>query len=256
MENEPDDFDLLYKRDIEPHYHNGERFNRSILPSAFGFNNVTFMSPVELPGGTVKSFPTMVYEIVGDAEGEREAAERWFGHINRELIHFTGDSEDFADIFRPYSQTPYAPEPGYTLIVGEAGSPSSTGLTVSAFRLLGLKAEQFLSPENGYRTGGVEIDGEWYYHNGNIPLINADLPMCVFFAPLAGVETSEYDEHCGIQGSLMVGGTITGEIVGDKVNLSPIDLESGNTYRISGNGNVSGGGTLTKLVVSICIDGS
>ena len=257
MENVSDDFDMLYKRDLGPgNVHQGSRYNRNRTLTAFGWRNLSFMSQVELPGGVVKSFPTMVYEIIGDSEGEREAAERWFGHINRELIHFTGDGDDFANLFRPYSQTPYTPEPGYILIVGEAGSPSSTGLTVSAFRLLGLRAEQFLSPEKGRRTGAVELDGEWWYHNGNMPLTDAGIPMCVFFAPLAAVESHEYDEHCGFQESLMVGSTITGEIVGDKVNLFPIDLERGNTYRISGSGNVSGDGTLTRLVVSICIDGS
>ena len=33
------------------------------------------MSQVKLPDGSVKSFPTMVYEIVGGAGSEREAAE-------------------------------------------------------------------------------------------------------------------------------------------------------------------------------------
>ena len=199
MEDEPDDFGMLYKREIEPNIHLGVHYNRSVTLTAFGRNNLTFMSQVELPGGTIKSFPTMVHEIVGDAEGEREAAERWFGHINRELIHLTGDHDDFADLFRPYSRTPYTPEPGYILIVGQAGSPSSTGLTVSAFRLLGLKAEQFLSPEKGRRTGAVEIDGEWWYHNGNMPLDRRVYPMCVFFAPLEAVEDYEYDEHCGYE---------------------------------------------------------
>ena len=196
MENGPDDFDMLYKREIDRAIHLGTRYNRSVTFTAFGFNNLSFMSQVELPVGVVKSFPTMVYEIVGDAEGEREAAETWFAHINRELVHFTGDSEDFADLFRPYSQTPYAPEPGYTLIVGQAGSPSSTGLTVSAFRLLGLKAEQFLSPEKGRRTGAVEIDGERWYHNGNMPLTRNIVDPCLFFQTLEAVEERKYDLSC------------------------------------------------------------
>ena len=261
MENVSDDFDMLYKRDLGPgNVHQGSRYNRNRTLTAFGWRNLSFMSQVELPGGVVKSFPTMVYEIIGDSEGEREAAERWFGHINRELIHFTGDGDDFANLFRPYSQTPYTPEPGYILIVGEAGSPSSTGLTVSAFRMLGLKAEQFLSPGNGYRTGGVEIGGEWYYHDGNTPLGTLggtkDKPMCLFLAPLDVVENRTWDDHCGFKGSFIVGGAITGEIIGDKVNLFSSDLEKGHTYRISASGNVSEGGTLTRLVVSICIDGS
>ena len=196
MENEPDDFDMLYKREIGRHIHQGTHYNRSITLTAFGQNNLTFMSQVKLPGGTVKSFPTMVYEVIGDAEGEREVAERWFGHINRELIHFTGDHEDFANLFRPYTRTPYTPEPGYILIVGEGGSPSSTGLTVSAFRLLGLKAEQFLSPEKGRRTGAVKIDGEWWYHNGNMPLTRNIVDPCLFFQTMEAVEARSYDLSC------------------------------------------------------------
>ena len=152
---------------------------------------------ITLPDGTIESFPTTVYEIIGDAESEREAAERWFGHLNKTMVHFTGGTEDFANLYRSYSQTPYTPEPGYLLIVGEAGSPSSTGVTTSAFRSVGLKAEQFLSPENGYRTGGVEIDGKWYYHDGNMPLRRREYPMCIFFAPLEVVENREWDKHCG-----------------------------------------------------------
>ena len=64
----------------------------------------------------------------------------------------------------------FLPEPGYILIAGEAGSPSSTGLTVSASRSLEPKADQISSPEKDRRTGVVEIDGEWYYDDGNWPL--------------------------------------------------------------------------------------
>ena len=256
MENDANDFALLYQRDLSPASFGGRTFNRSRTLTAFAWRNLSFMNQITLPDGTVESFPTTVYKVIGNAPTQRESAERWFGHINRELGHFTGDSEDFANLYRPYTRTPYTPEPGYVLVVGEAGSPSSTGLTVSAFRLLGLKAEQFFSPEKGYRTGAVEIDGEWYYHEGNMPLTYAGVPMCVFFAPLEVVESQEYDEHCGFQGSFIVGGAITGEIIGDKVNQFSIDLEKGHTYRISASGNVSGDGTLTRLVVSICIDGS
>ena len=193
MENDADDFALLYNRDPE-----AARRVGSATDTAFGWRNLSFMSQVKLPDGTHKSFPTQVYEIVGDAGSEREAAERWFDNFNAVMSHFVGGVEDFADIYRPYSQTPYTPEPGYVLSVGLAGSPSSTGTTVSALRSLGLKAEQFLSPEKGRRTGAVEIDGEWYYHNGNIPLHSDDYEMCVFFAPLKAVEDpSLYYEHCG-----------------------------------------------------------
>ena len=191
LENDADDLELLYKRNLEI------ASGRVFTDTAFGWRNLSFMSQVKLPDGSLKSFPTMVYEIVGDAGSEREAAERWFDNFNAVMSHFVGYPEDFADIYRPYSQTPYTPEPGYLLIVKEAGSPSSTGTTVSALRSLGLKAEQFLSPENGYRTGGVEIDGEWYYHDGNMPLGNRDHPMCIFFAPLEVVENRDFDKHCG-----------------------------------------------------------
>ena len=144
MANDADDFELLYKRDSDAAYNVG-----SITDTEFGWRNLSFVSQVKLPDGSLKSFPTQVYEIVGDAGSEREAAERWFGHLNEVMTHFTGDHESFANLYRPYSQTPYTPEPGYLLIVREAGSPSSTGLTTSAFRSLGLKAEQFFSPEKG-----------------------------------------------------------------------------------------------------------
>ena len=191
MENDVDDFELLYKRDLSALQRYG-----MLTFTEFGFRNLSFMPQVKLPDGKVKSFPTMVYEIVGDAGNEREAAERWFGHLNEVMTHFTGDREDFANLYRPYSQTPYTPEPGYLLIVREAGSRSSTGLTTSAFRSLGLKAEQFLSPEKGRRTGAVEIDGDWYYHDGNMPLDRTQWPICVFLVPsVSAVENSNF-EHC------------------------------------------------------------
>ena len=192
MENDADDLELLYNRDLEI------ASGRVFTVTAFGWRNLSFMSQIKLPDGTVESFTTQVYETVGDAGNQREAAERWFDNFNAVMSHFVGGVEEFADIYRKYSQTPYTPEPGYVLSVGLAGSPSSTGTTVSALRSLGLKAEQFLSPEKGRRTGAVEIDGEWYYHNGNIPLHGHDYEMCVFFAPLKAVEDpSLYYEHCG-----------------------------------------------------------
>ena len=193
MENDADDFALLYNRDPE-----AARRVGSATDTAFGWRNLSFMSQVKLPDGKVKSFQTMVYEIVGGAGSQREAAEWWFDNFNAVMSHFVGGVEEFADIYRKYSQTPYTPEPGYVLSVGLAGSPSSTGTTVSALRSLGLKAEQFLSPEKGRRTGAVEIDSEWYYHDGNRPFSRHDYPMCVFFATLDVVEDSpKLNEHCG-----------------------------------------------------------
>ena len=193
MGNDADDLELLYNRDPE-----AARRVGSATDTAFGWRNLSFMSQVKLPDGILKSFPTQVYEIVGDAGNEREAAERWFDNFNAVMSHFVGGVEDFADIYRPYTQTPYTPEPGYVLSVGLAGSPSSTGTTVSALRSLGLKAEQFLSPEKGRRTGAVEIDGILCYHNGNWPLTAVDLPLQFFFSNLATVEDATRDEYCAI----------------------------------------------------------
>ena len=189
MENDADDFELLYLRDTPVS-------SRSIKVTSFGWKNLSFMSQVELPDGTYTSFPTQVYEVIGDAGNEREAAEQWFGHLNEVMTHYTGGHEEFADLYRPYTNTPYTPEPGYLLIVKEAGSHSSTGLTTSAFRSLGLKAEQFLSPEKGRRTGSVEVDGNVYYHNGNWPLTQKIVPVCLFFATLDAVENRNYDLNC------------------------------------------------------------
>ena len=192
MQNDADDFELLYNRDLEALRRIG-----SFTVTEFGWRNLSFMSQVKLPDGTVKSFPAVVYEIVSAAGSEREAAERWFGHLNEVMRHYTGDYEDFSNLYRPYSQTPYTPEPGYLLIVKEAGSRSSTGLTTSAFRSIGLKAEQFLSPEKGYRTGAVEIDGEWYYHDGNWSLSPRILPdLCLFFGTLDALDNHNYDPKC------------------------------------------------------------
>ena len=192
MENDADDLELLYNRDLEI------ASGRVFTDTAFGWRNLSFMSQIKLPDGTVESFPTQVYEIVGDAGNQREAAERWFDNFNAVMSHFVGGVEEFADIYRKYSQTPYTPEPGYVLSVGLAGSPSSTGTTVSALRSLGLKAEQFLSPEKGRRTGAVEIDGVLCYHNGNWPLTAVDLPLKFFFSNLATVDDPTRDEYCAI----------------------------------------------------------
>ena len=193
MENDADDLELLYNRDSE-----AARIIGSFTNTAFGSRNLSFMSQVKLPDGTHKSFPTQVYEVIGDAGSEREAAERWFDNFNAVMSHFVGGAEEFADIYRKYSQTPYTPEPGYVLSVGLAGSPSSTGTTVSAFRSIGLKAEQFHSPEKGRRTGAVEIDGVTCYHDGNWPLTAVDLPIKFFFSNLKTVEDPTLDEYCAI----------------------------------------------------------
>ena len=193
MENDADDFEMLYKRDLP--------VERMFTHTSFGWKNQSFMSQITLPDGTVESFPTTVYKIIGDAGSEREAAERWFDHLNKNMTHFPGGTEDFADIYRPYSQTPYTPEPGYILMVGEAGSPSSTGLTTSAFRSVGLKAEQFFSPKKGFRVGSVEIDGNLYFYEGNslgLDTYTKNMPACALVrTTLDQVENFEFDTSCG-----------------------------------------------------------
>ena len=261
MENDADDFELVYNRDAE-----ASRRVGSLTNTEFGWRNLSFMSQIRLPDGSVKSFPTQVYEIVGGAGSEREAAERWFEEFTKVTGHFRGDHEDFANIYRPYSQTPYTPEPGYLLSVGLAGSPSSTGTTVSALRSVGLKAEQFLSPEKGRRTGAVEIDGEWYYHDGNRPLggFSVDgvgfelmaLRMCLLLAPLEVVEdtAATWKKHCAYRGTMYGGGSATGEIIGDSIDSFGVLMESGRTYRLRGKGSLSDGGTLPRVAISICGD--
>ena len=258
MENDADDLGLLYNRDLEI------ASGRVFTDTAFGWRNLSFMSQVNLPDGSVKSFPTQVYEIVGGAGSEREAAERWFEEFTKVTSHFVGDHEDFANIYRPYSQTPYTPEPGYLLSVGLAGSPSSTGTTVSALRSVGLKAEQFLSPEKGRRTGAVEIDGKWYYHDGNSPLAGfvidgmlteiMALRMCLLLAPLEVVEDPTLEKGCAFRGIIDVGDSATGEIIGDSIDSFGVLMESGRTYRLRGKGSLSDGGTLPRVAISICGD--
>ena len=195
MGNDADDFELLYKRDPE-----AARRVGSVTNTAFGWRNLSFMSQVKLPDGHVKSFPTMVYEIIGGAVSEREAVERLFDYLNNNMKHFPGDSEDFADFYRPYSPSPYSPEPGYVLLVGEAGSPSATGLTTSALRSMGLKAEQFFSPKKGFRVGSVQIDGSRRFYEGNslgLDRYTKGMPACALIrTTLDQVESHEYDNSC------------------------------------------------------------
>ena len=192
MENAADDFEMLYRR-VRP-------VEQLFTDTSFAWQNQSFMSQITLPDGTVESFPTTVYKIIGDAGSQREAVERWFDHLNKNMTHFPGGTEDFASIYRPYSQTPYTPEPGYLILVGKAGSPSSTGATTSAFRLLGLKAEQFLSPNEGARTGSVELNGNVYFYDGNdlgLVRYTKNMLACAFFRTLEQVEIFEYDTSCG-----------------------------------------------------------
>ena len=134
MENDPDDFELIYKRRLD-------KYPSTIGVGSFAYENVSFMSQIRLPEGRLVSYPTMVFEMVGDAGTEREAVERVYDHVRKKLAHFTGDHDDFVDIFRPHTVTPYSPELGWVLYVGQAGSQASSALLTGAFRAIGLKAE-------------------------------------------------------------------------------------------------------------------
>ena len=98
MENDADDFEMLYRRVLP--------VERMFTDTSFGWQNQSFMSQIRLPDGTFESFPTTVYKAIGNAATQRESAERWFGHINRELVHFTGGTAEFANLFRPLFPDP------------------------------------------------------------------------------------------------------------------------------------------------------
>ena len=99
MENSPEDFDLLYKPRVD-------KVPIVIDVGFFACGNITFMSQIELPDGTLVSYPTMVYGMPGDAGTEREAVERFYGYMREKLVHGTGDHDDFANPFRPYTVPP------------------------------------------------------------------------------------------------------------------------------------------------------
>ena len=201
MQNDADDFEMLYKRDPSPMAHKGQIYSKILTHTAFGWRNQSFMSLHKKSDDTFESFPTMVYGIAGDAKDAREAVERWFDYLNKNMTHFPGDHENFADIFRSKSRTPYTPESGYPILLRQAGSPSSTGYTTSASRLFGLKAEQFLSPNYGYRVGSIELDKNPEIYEGNslgLDPYTENMPACALLRPtLDHVENFEFDTSCG-----------------------------------------------------------
>ena len=159
------------------------------------------MSQIKLPDGTLVSLPTMAFGMVGNAGTEREAVERVFDHMREALTHFTGDTDVFVNIYRPHTVTPYSPELGWVLYVGEAGSPSSSALLTGTFRAVGLKAEQFTTPKNKVRAGSVEADEIVYYYDGNDFLGSDSLttPLCVYLSGrdnLKWIEDQKYDLGC------------------------------------------------------------
>ena len=202
MENDPDDFELIYKRRVD-------RYPSTIAVGSFAYENVSFMSQIRLPeampalglpAGALVSYPTMAFGMVGDAGTEREAVENIFDHVRKALTHVTGSRDDLADHFRPYTVTPYAPELGWILYVGEAGSPSSSALLTGTFRAVGLKAEQFMTPNNKFRAVSVESDGQIYYNDGNAFLGSSSLtaPLCIYFSfpTLYQIDHEKYDSDC------------------------------------------------------------
>ena len=124
MENDAGDFEALFR-----HEHNLPKIYRS---SSFSIRKLSFMSQAKLPDGNIESFPTMVYEIIGDAGSQREAAERWFDNFNDVLRPWPRTYRKFEDAYRQYSQTPYHPEPGYVLLEGLAVDSITTSVTVSS----------------------------------------------------------------------------------------------------------------------------
>ena len=175
MENDADEFELLYNR--KPN------LRGSRLSSSFAWGYVSFMSQVKLPDGDHKSFPTMVYEIVGDAGSQREAVGRWFDYIDEVLYQHSGTNDDFADYYRPYSPTPYTPEPGYVLLVKRADRWISTGVTTSALRAMGLKAEQTTALGGSRSIGTVDIEEKTYYNDGLLPMYDTGYDICSYLVP-------------------------------------------------------------------------
>ena len=195
MDNDSDDLELLHKRET--------RGSSIIGVGSYGYGFVNFMSQIELPDGTLESYPTMAFKMAGDAATERQAVERVYDYMRFRMKHFTGDLDDFANIYRPYTVTPYAPELGWVVYVGEAGSPSSAAVITGAFRALGLKAEQFRTPKRERNAGSVEADGETYYYNGNdFFRVRRPRPVCILFKQeLDHVDDNVYDVNCDPSGT-------------------------------------------------------
>ena len=164
MENNPEDIDLLHKRALN------KRSFTSLGTASFAAENVSFMSQIRLPDGTLESYPTVAFRMAGHATTEREAVEGVYDYMRFKLKHFTGNTEEgWFPLYEPYTVTPFSPEPGWILYVGEAGSGSTSGVIAGALRALGIKAQDMNERQDTfYITGSVEIDGEIYYHNGNV----------------------------------------------------------------------------------------
>ena len=113
MDNDPDDFGLLYKRKLDKYpFSNGT--------GSFAYENLTFMSQIRLPDGTLESYPTMVFKMIGDARTEREAVERAYDCMRFRMWHFTGDTDVLYSLHRPNTVTPLAPQLGWIVYSGLA----------------------------------------------------------------------------------------------------------------------------------------
>ena len=192
MENDADDFDLLYKRKLD-------EIPVIVGAGSFANANINFMSQIRLPEGELESYPTMAFGMVRNARSEREAVERVFDYMRTNLVHVTGDHDDLANHYRPHSVTPYSPELGWILYVGEAGSGSTAGAITGAFRALGLKAEQFKTPRKLRRAGLVEAEGRTGYYNGNDFLGEyvKFAPLCLLLdRTLEQIEDTQFNMDC------------------------------------------------------------
>ena len=191
IENGPDDFELLYKRRLD-------KYPSTISVGSFAYENVSFMSQIKLPDGKYVTFPTMAFEMVADAKTETGAVKGVFGYMIKKLKHVTGDHDDLANIYRPYTVTPYSPELGWVLYIGEIGSPSSSAVATGLSRAVGLPAEQFRTPKNKFNAGFVEADGFRHHYNGNSLGGGGEIiHLCVLLHQTAdNVENREYDLDC------------------------------------------------------------
>ena len=161
MSKKPEDFEHLYRRGPDSNY---------ATTTSFGFQNLTFMTPMTLLDGTEETFMTTIYKIIGNTKNPKEAINNLLEYERKNWIHFAGGGREFRALYRPhFQQNPFYPLPGYVTLVEQGGSPLTTGFNTSAFRLLGLNAQQFFTPREGERAGSVEIEGQTYYYDGNAP---------------------------------------------------------------------------------------
>ena len=90
IDNSANDMELLHKRG---------RWNSPIAVGSFNYENVAFMSQIRLPDGTLQSYPTLAFSMVGNVDSERQAVERIYDYMRKNLVHFTGDIDVFRDIY-------------------------------------------------------------------------------------------------------------------------------------------------------------